>query len=84
MFERMEHIEFEHEGTRLRGYAARPDGTEPSPAVLVMHSALGIAHKVNERIARRLAELGYMAVCTDMYGAHLEGASVEDAGARVL
>ena len=80
MFERMEHIEFEHEGTRLRGYAARPDGTEPSPAVLVMHSALGIAHQVNERIARKLAELGYMAVCTDMYGAHLEGASVEDAG----
>jgi len=81
MFEGMEPVEFEHEGTLLRGYAStRPDATEPSPAVLVMHSALGIAHGVNEPTARKLAERGYVAVCTDMYGAHLEGASVEDAG----
>src|SRR6185436_3658249 len=52
--------------------------TEPSPAVLVMHSALGIAHKVNERAARNLAERGYVAICTDMYGAHLAEAPVED------
>jgi dienelactone hydrolase len=81
MFEGMEQIELEHEGTLLRGYAiAPPDATGPSPAVLVMHSALGIAHKVNEPTARNLAERGYVAVCTDMYGAHLEGAPVEDAG----
>jgi dienelactone hydrolase len=80
MFEGMERIEFEHEGTLLRGYAALPDGTEPSPAVLVMHSALGAAHGVNEPVARKLAERGYVAICTDMYGAHLAGASVEDAG----
>ena len=81
MFEGMEHIEFEHEGTPLRGYATKPSGgTEPSPAVLVMHSALGIAHNVNEPIARKLAERGYVAICTDMYGAHLAGASVGDAG----
>jgi dienelactone hydrolase len=78
MFEGMEPVEFEHEGTLLRGYAAVPDGTEPAPAVLVMHSALGISHKVNESTARRLADLGYVAVCTDMYGAHLEGAPLED------
>jgi dienelactone hydrolase len=76
----MEHIEFEHEGTLLRGYAALPDRTEPSPAVFVMHSAVGIAHEVNEPVARKLAALGYMAVCTDMYGAHLEGASLEECG----
>jgi dienelactone hydrolase len=81
MFEGMEPIEFEHEGTLLRGYAATPpDATEPSPAVLVMHSALGIHHEVNELTARSLAERGYVAICTDMYGAHLAGASVEDAG----
>ena len=80
MFEGMERIELEHEGTLLRGYAARPDGAEPSPAVLVMHSALGIAHAVNDRTARNLVERGYTAVCTDMYGAHLEDASPEDAG----
>jgi dienelactone hydrolase len=45
-----------------------------------MHSALGIAHAVNQQTARKLAERGYVAVCTDMYGAHLEGAPLEDAG----
>jgi dienelactone hydrolase len=80
MFEGMERVEFDHEGTRLRGYAALPDGTTPAPAVLVMHSALGISHQVNESTARKLADLGYVAVCTDMYGAHLEGAPLEDAG----
>jgi dienelactone hydrolase len=80
MFEGMERIEFEHDGTLLRGYAAAPGETEPAPAVLVMHSALGVAHGVNEGIARKLAERGYVAICTDMYGAHLAGASVEDAG----
>jgi len=29
MFDGMERIEFEHEGTRLRGYAAVPDATKP-------------------------------------------------------
>jgi len=80
MFEGMERVEFDHEGTRVRGYAALPDGTEPAPAVLVMHSALGIAHDVNEGAARRLAAQGYVAVCTDVYGAHLEDASIEQAG----
>ena len=81
MFDGMESIELEHEGTLLRGYAALPDHDGPTPAVLVMHSALGIAHAVNERAARRLAALGYVAVCTDMYGAHLESAPIELSGA---
>jgi dienelactone hydrolase len=80
MFEGMDPVEFEHEGTLLRGYAALPGATKPAPAVLVMHSALGVSHKVNESTARKLADLGYIAVCTDMYGAHLEGAPMEDAG----
>jgi dienelactone hydrolase len=77
MFDGMEPVEFEHDGTLLRGYAAVPGGTVPRPAVLVMHSAVGIAHGVNEPMARRLAEHGYVAVCTDMYGADLEGASLD-------
>jgi dienelactone hydrolase len=81
MFEEMDPVELEHEGTLLRGYAARPDTTGPAPAVLIMHSALGIAHAVNEAAARKLAEQGYVAVCTDMYGAQLEGGSFEDAAA---
>jgi dienelactone hydrolase len=80
MFEGMEPVEVEHGGTTLRGYAARPAAAGPVPAVLVMHSALGIGHGVNEPVARKLADEGYLAVCTDMYGGHLEGAGIEDAG----
>ena len=80
MFEGMEPMELEHEGTLLRGYVALPDTAGPAPAVLVMHSALGVAHGVNEPVARKLAEQGYVAVCTDMYGAHLDAPTMEEAG----
>jgi dienelactone hydrolase len=80
MFEGMDAVEVEHGGTTLCGYAARPARDGPLPAVLVMHSALGVAHGVNEPVARKLAAEGYLAICTDMYGAHLEGAGIEDAG----
>jgi dienelactone hydrolase len=80
MLHELEPVELDHDGTLLRGYAARPEATGPAPAVLVMHSAVGVAHRVNEIAARALAAQGYVAVCTDMYGAHLEGASLEDAG----
>jgi dienelactone hydrolase len=80
VFEGMERIEFEHAGTLLRGYAVRPGGTGPFPAVLVMHSARGVAQMLNEATARKLGERGYVAVCTDMFGAHLAGAPVEDSG----
>ena len=74
----MEPMEFEHEGVLVRGYAAVPDEETPAPAVLVMHSALGVAYGEIERMARMLSERGYVAICTDMYGAHLEGADLED------
>ena len=61
-------IECEHGGTLLRGLMAVPDGDGPFPAVLVMHSALGLHHMVGDT-ARRLADLGYLAVASDMYGA---------------
>ena len=79
MFEGMEPIEIEHEGTPLRGYVALPDAPAPYPAVLVMHSGLGIEHGVNEPTARQLAARGYAAVRTDMYGAHLAGAPMQEA-----
>lgn len=80
MYEGMEVMDLEHEGTLLRGYVARPEGEGPFPAVLVMHSAIGIAHGVNEPAARRLAAEGYVAVCTDMYGADLFGAGAAEYG----
>lgn len=60
-------IELEHAGTLLVGQMARPAGSGPFPAVLVMHSALGLNNQMRE-VAQRLASLGYLAVATDMYG----------------
>ncbi len=70
----------DHEGVRLKGWVARPAGAGPFPAVLVMHSALGIRHMTHD-IAGKLAELGYLAVATDMYGEHADLSAPEKAGA---
>ena len=84
MFEGMEPVEIEHEGTLLRGYAAVPEDSGPAPSVLVMHTALGIAQEFQAATARMLADQGYVAVCTDMYGAQLEEASFDSAAAAYV
>jgi dienelactone hydrolase len=64
----LQEIVCQHDGVTLKGFAAIPEGQGPFPAVLVMHSALGIRHMTTD-IAQKLAALGYLAVATDMYGA---------------
>jgi dienelactone hydrolase len=59
--------EYEHEGVALRGELALPAGPGPHPGVLVMHDAHGFGRQTRER-AQRLAEAGYVALATDMYG----------------
>jgi dienelactone hydrolase len=66
-----EAIRCEHEGTTLEGFVARPVGAGPHPAVMVMHSALGLRHQVRAT-AEKLAGLGYLAVATDMYGPEIQ------------
>lgn len=56
-----------HQGTDLIGQMIAPQGAGPHPAVLVMYSAYGLGDHV-QNSARRLAEEGYLAICTDMYG----------------
>jgi dienelactone hydrolase len=58
----------EHDGTLLRAQVAVPDGKGPFPAVLVMHSALGLRGHVFDATSE-LADAGYLAIATDMYGA---------------
>ncbi len=67
-------LTFEHAGKRLAGEVARPAGDGPFPAVLVMASALGLGPH-SRGAAILLAEQGYLAVATDMFGA---GAYFED------
>ena len=76
-------IACEHEGVKLRGLVAVPPGQGPFPAVMVMHSALGIGHMVQD-IAQRLAALGYLAVATDMYGEQADLSAPEKAGEHYM
>ena len=76
-------VRCEHEGVSLRGFAAVPEGSGPFPAVLVMHSALGLHHMVQD-IVRKLAGLGYIAVATDMYGENADLSAPEKAGEHYM
>ncbi|CAN7419386.1 dienelactone hydrolase family protein [Phenylobacterium sp. LjRoot225] len=70
-------LHYEHEGVGLIGQLATPAGPGPHPAILVMHNAHGLGEQVRER-ALRLAEAGYAALATDMYGGgRLFGSSAE-------
>jgi dienelactone hydrolase len=76
-------ITCEHQGKTLKGYAAIPEGQRPFPALLVMHSALGLRHMVRD-IARKLAGLGYLAVATDMYGEDADLSAPAKAGEHYM
>lgn len=76
-----EPVRCRHGDTDLEGFMVRPRGDGPFPAVIVMHSALGLRHQVGEK-ARLLADLGYLAVASDMYGAGADADTPEQAGAR--
>jgi dienelactone hydrolase len=63
-------IIFDHDGATLEGQLALPPGPGPHPAVMVMHNAFGLGPHMKE-VASRLAEQGYAALATDMYGGGL-------------
>lgn len=63
----LEAFDYGHDGLRLSGRIARPDGPGPHPAILVMHSALGPDRQTGQR-ALDLARLRYVALAVDMYG----------------
>jgi dienelactone hydrolase len=74
-------IEYEANGTRLRGYLAYDDRfAGRRPGVLVVHEWWGLNDYVRGR-ARQLAELGYTALALDMYGEGREAAHPDQASA---
>ncbi len=81
--ERLQPMECGHQGTRLRGAVALPAGEGPFPAVLVMHSAVGLNDFYRSK-APMLAELGYLAVATDMYGADVDVTDEASYGAAYM
>jgi dienelactone hydrolase len=74
---------FEHDGVELVGQMAVPEKPGPHPAVMVMHTALGLGEMMRERV-RRLARLGYVAVSTDMYGGGVDYRSDPKSGGTLM
>jgi dienelactone hydrolase len=70
----------DHDGSRLNGLIALPEGDGPFAAVLVMHNALGMGAQVKS-VALELAGFGYAAIVTDMYGEGAENFDKQAAGA---
>ena len=63
----LETFEYAHDGLKLSGRIAWPAGPGPHPAVMVMHSAMGLDELCCSR-ANDLASMGYVALATNMFG----------------
>jgi carboxymethylenebutenolidase len=59
-------VEFERDGTRLRGYAASPDGNGRRAGVVVVPDVRGLSEHYRD-VARRLAGEGFVALAVDLY-----------------
>lgn len=67
-------------GDEVEAYLARPAGEEPRGGVVVIHHLPGYDRGTKE-IARRFAELGYDAICPNLYWREAPGAAPDDAAA---
>ncbi|MFP6663585.1 MAG: dienelactone hydrolase family protein [Deltaproteobacteria bacterium] len=65
---REEEVTYRAGDTTLKGFLALPEGAGPHPAVLVVHEWWGLTDYIRGR-ARQMAELGYVGLAVDMYGA---------------
>jgi carboxymethylenebutenolidase len=71
-----------HGGDQIDAYLARPDGRGPRGGVVVIHHLPGYDRATKE-IVRRIAELGYDAICPNLHHREAPGASPDDAAAAV-
>jgi carboxymethylenebutenolidase len=69
-----------HNGDDIEAYLARPDGDDRRGGVVVIHHLPGYDRGTKE-IVRRFAELGYDAVCPNLYWRQAPGADPADAAA---
>lgn len=59
-------VTFPGEADRLQAYAARPKGSGPFPAVIVIHDVRGLFEHYRD-ITRRFAREGFFALAIDLY-----------------
>jgi carboxymethylenebutenolidase len=69
-----------HGGDEIEAYLARPEGEAPRGGVVVIHHMPGYDRSTKE-IVRRFAELGYDAICPNLYFREAPGAAPDDAAA---
>ncbi|MEZ0069330.1 carboxymethylenebutenolidase [Streptacidiphilus sp. MAP12-20] len=69
-----------HSGDEIEAYLARPEGDAPRGGVVVIHHLPGYDRATKEMV-RRFAELGYDAVCPNLYSREAPGAAPDDAAA---
>jgi carboxymethylenebutenolidase len=69
-----------NDGTEIEAYLARPDGAPSRGGVVVIHHMPGY-DRGSKEIVRRFAELGYDAICPNLYWREAPGASPDDAAA---
>jgi carboxymethylenebutenolidase len=69
-----------NEGDEIEAYLARPTDDGPRGGVVVIHHMPGYDRTTKE-IARRFAELGYDAICPNLYWRQAPGAAPDDAAA---
>ncbi|MFI1097410.1 dienelactone hydrolase family protein [Streptomyces sp. NPDC020917] len=69
-----------HGGDEIEAYVARPEGDRRRGGVVVIHHLPGY-DRPSKEIVRRFAELGYDAVCPNLYSREAPGASPDDAAA---
>lgn len=71
-----------HLDIEIEAYAARPMESSSKGGVVVIHHMPGYDRATKE-ITRRFAEMGYNAVCPNLYSREAPGASSDDAAAAV-
>jgi carboxymethylenebutenolidase len=69
-----------HNGDEIEAYIARPAGDHSRGGVVVIHHMPGYDRATKE-ITRRFAEMGYDAICPNLYWREAPGAAPDDAAA---
>ena len=69
-----------HGGDEIEAYLARPAGDDRRGGVVVIHHLPGYDRATKEMV-RRFAELGYDAICPNLYSREAPGAAPDDAAA---
>jgi len=76
-------IDYRCEALNLRGYLAFDEtATAPRPGVLVFHEGLGLGDFAMAR-ARKVAELGYVALAADMFGDRRQARNLQEVATLV-